>query len=66
MGDLVWLHSSVPKQDSHCKLHHPWTDPFKVLKQLSDTTYHIHGNQQRKVVHFDRLEPCMNRVTVLS
>ena len=41
MGDLIWLHSPVPKRDSCHKLHHPWTGPFKVLKQLSDTTYRI-------------------------
>ena len=60
MGDLVWLHSPVPKQGSCCKLHHPWTGPFKVIKQL---TYHIqHDNQQHKVVHFNRLKPCTNGV----
>ena len=65
MGDLVWLHSPVPKRDSCCKLHYPWAGPFKVLKWLPDTTYHIqnlHGNWQRKVVHFDRLKPCTNGV----
>ena len=63
IGDLVWLHSPVPKQESCHKLHHPRTGPFKVLKQLSDTTYCIqklHGNRQYKVVHFDRLKPCTN------
>ena len=30
---LVWLHSPVPKRASCRKLHHPWTGPFKVLKQ---------------------------------
>ena len=53
IGDLVWLHSPVSKQDSCRKLHHPWTGPFKVLQRLSDTTYRIqklHGNRQRRVV----------------
>lgn len=65
-GDLVWLHSPVPKRESCRKLHHPWTGPFKVLKQLSDTTYriqHLYSNRQRKVVHFDRLKPCTNMIT---
>ena len=68
-GDLVWLHSPVPKRESCRKLHHPWTGPFKVLKQLSDTTYriqHLHGNRQRKVIHFDRLKPCTNGVTQID
>ena len=65
-GDLVWLHSPVPKRASCRKLHHPWTGPFKVLKQLSDTTYriqHLHCNRRRKVVHFERLKPCTNTPT---
>ena len=48
MGDLVWLHSPVPRRDSCHKLHYPWTGPSKVLKRLSDTTYRtqkLHGNQ---------------------
>ena len=64
-GDLVRLHSPVPKQDLCHKLCHPWTGPFKVLKQLSDTTYciqNLHGNQQYKVVHFDRLKLCTNGI----
>ena len=64
--EIVWLHSPVPKRESCCKLHHPWTGPFRVLKQLSDTTYriqHLSGNRQCKVVHFDKLKPCANGVT---
>ena len=35
--------------------------PFKVLKQLADTTYriqHLQGNRQCKVVNFDKMKPC--------
>jgi len=63
-GDYVWLHSPPPKGTSR-KLHHPWTGPFKVIKKVSDATYHIqhlYGNRQRKVVHFDRLKPCSKEV----
>ena len=65
-GDLVWLHSPVPRRELCRKLHHPWTGPFKVVKQLSDATYRIQRldrNRQRKVVHFDRLKPCTSEIT---
>ena len=61
LDDLVWLHSAVTKKGPRSKLQHQWTGPFKVIKKLSNATYHIqdtlHRNQ-RKVVHFDRLKPC--------
>ena len=50
----------VPK-NNHRKLFHPWTGPFKVLKQLSDCTYRVQqlgGRKQRQIVHFNRLKPC--------
>ena len=37
-GDLVWLHSSAIKKGQHRKLHHPWTGPHQVLKQISEAT----------------------------
>ena len=64
-GDLVWLHSSVVKRGHHRKLHHPWTGPYQVLKQISDATYRIKqvdGKRQRKIVHFDRLKPCPSNI----
>ena len=39
--------------------------PYKVIKKVSDVTYHIqhlYGNQQRKVVHFNRLKPYSKEV----
>ena len=66
-GDLVWLHSPVVKRGQHRKLHHPWTGPYQVLKQISEATYRIKqvdGKRQRKVVHFDRLKPCPNNIRV--
>jgi len=60
-GELVWLlNPKVPKNTSK-KLFHPWTGPFKVLKKLSECTYRIQkteGQQQRQVVHFNKLKPC--------
>ena len=61
VGDLVWLHSSVVPHGSFRKLHHPWTGPFKIVKRLSDITYHIwscRGRRRRLVVHFNHLKPC--------
>lgn len=44
------------------KLHHPWTGPWRVIKQISDAVYHIQGpsgsKQKHHVVHFDQLKPC--------
>ena len=60
-GDLVWLHSPVIRRGQSCKLHHPWTGPYKIIKRLSEATYRIQkveGRRQRKIVHFDRLKPC--------
>ena len=61
VGNLVWLYSpAVPPGESK-KLHHPWSGPFKIIKQLSDATYHIadmHTNHHKQVVHFDRLKLC--------
>ena len=61
------LHLSVVKRGQHRKLHHPWTGPYQVLKQVSEATYRIKqvdGKRQRKVVHFDRLNPCPSNIRV--
>ena len=63
-GEFVWLHPPPPKGMS-CKLHHPWTGPYKVIKKVSDVTYqiqHLYGNGQHKVIHFDKLKPCSREV----
>ena len=63
MGSLYNLVISqvVPRGGSK-KLYHPWTGPWKVIKQVSDAVYRIQGpsgsKQKRHVVHFDRLKPC--------
>ena len=60
-GDLVWLQTPPTSRISSRKLYHPWSGPFKVIKQISESTYRIqqlNGRKQRKVVHFDRLKPC--------
>ena len=60
-GDLVWLHSPAVRRDQSKKLHRPWTGPFKVVGQLSETTYRIQNTRVRRqqlVVHFNRLKLC--------
>ena len=65
--DLVWLHSSVVNRGQHHKLHHPWTRPYQVLKQISKATYRIKqvdGKRQCKVVHFNSQKPCLSNIGV--
>ena len=64
-GALVWLHVPFKGRRGSRKLYHPWTGPYKIVKQLSEVTYRIqklHGRKQRKIVHFDRLKPCPENV----
>ena len=60
-GDMVWLYSTVIPSDSHRKLYHPWTGPYKVISKLSDLNYKIapvHDLCKTSIVHFDRLKRC--------
>ena len=64
IGDMVWLHSPVVPRGTSRKLFHSWTGPHKVVKCLSDITYHIvntRSKRQRLVVHFDRLKPYVSQ-----
>ena len=56
--DLVWVHSKVIPQCVSGKLHRPWTGPYRILKQLSDSVYRLQNPRQRPIIHFDRLKPC--------
>ena len=58
---MVWVFNPKVPKNNHSKLFHPWTGPFKVLKQLSDCTYRVQqlgGRKRRQIVHFNRLKPC--------
>ena len=60
-SDLVWSHSPVVLRGQSKKLHHPWTGPFKIVEQISESDYKIRNVQRKKklqVVHFDRLKLC--------
>ena len=61
INDLVWLHYPAISKGVSKKLHHPWTDPFKVLERINDCNYRIRHVNRRKppfVVHFNRLKLC--------
>ena len=61
-NDIVWLFDPVVKPGHSKKLRHPWTGPYQVLDNLSDTDYRIKPLQGKKstiVVHFNRLKPCV-------
>ena len=58
-GDMVWLYSTVVPTQSHRKLHHPWTGPYKIIAKLSDINYKIaptHNSSSTSIVHFNRLK----------
>ena len=40
-GDLVWLWSPVVEKNVVPKFHEPWTEPYTVIKRLSNITYEI-------------------------
>ena len=68
-GDLMWLLNPKVPKNSGKKLFHPWTGPFKVLKQLSECTYRVQkleGKRHRQVVHFNRLKPCPKDIRLNS
>jgi len=56
---MVWLFNSAIPRGQHKKFHRPWSGPYTIVKELSETTYRIQHCQQRSrrhVVHFDRLK----------
>ena len=60
-GDLVWLFNPVVPQGKSKKFHRPWTGPYTIAKQLSDSTYRIQHTKHRSkrcIVYFDCLKPC--------
>ena len=59
-GDMVWLFNATTPREQRKKFHRPWSGPYTVVKQLSDSTYRIQHIQNRSncsVVHFDHLKP---------
>ena len=54
-GSLVWLYNTVIPRGHSKKFHRPWTGPYQVVKQLSESTYRVRHvlNNHYKNVHFD-------------
>ena len=67
-GDSVWLFNPVVPLGKSKKFHRPWTGPYTIVKQLSDSTYqiqHTKHHSKRCIVHCDHLKAC-NRVNPLQ
>ena len=65
-GDMVWLHNAAVAKGKSRKFHKPWAGPYRVVKQISEATYHIQlvsNLRKRVVVHFDRLKPFKGHVS---
>ncbi|KAL5962093.1 hypothetical protein TSMEX_010406 [Taenia solium] len=47
-GDLVQIYRPIPPPGMHRKFYHLWNrDPFRVVKVLSPTNYHIRNAELR-------------------
>lgn len=62
-GDIVLLHNPAKKKGKSFKLTRPWTGPFLIITKISDVTFRIQASPRgkAKVVHADRLKPCVGR-----
>ena len=61
-NDVVWLHHPAIPRGKSKKLHHPWTGPYRVIKELSECDYrikHENGKKLPMIVHFNRLKRCL-------
>uniref|UniRef100_A0A1X7TH36 Uncharacterized protein n=1 Tax=Amphimedon queenslandica TaxID=400682 RepID=A0A1X7TH36_AMPQE len=66
---MVWLYSTVVPSNSHRKLYHPWTGPYRVLSKLSDLNYKIAPTQdlsKSALVNFYWLNRCTSRTKQCS
>jgi hypothetical protein len=59
--DKVWLHQPCTGKTISKKLHQPWSGPYVIIKRIADSVYRVQllGGRKRKVVHFNRLKPCL-------
>ena len=62
-GDRVWLHNPALRTGESAKFHCWWTGPWTVKKRLSECVYRIQMRRRRRVVHFNRLKPCIAEVS---
>ena len=57
MNDLVYLYNPAIKPGSSKKFKQNWTGPYRVVTRLSDLNYEIVDQQNKKLVHVNRLKP---------
>jgi hypothetical protein len=61
-GELVYLHNPSVKPGLNKEFLNPWKGPFKVTNRLSDLSYEIIGQINKKqVVHIHRLKKAYNQ-----
>ena len=63
IGDLVWLRNPMKTRGKCPKLQPRWEGPYKIRRQISDLVFEIEkvkgSRVQRKIVHRNRLKPCI-------
>ena len=74
-GDLVWLEEKAVPRWLHRKFYRPWSEPWRLVKVISDVTYRIQcedvaPTQERRktriIVQFNRLKPYLPRPAQLQ
>ena len=66
-GELVWLFNPAIKKGRSRKFHRRWGGQYRICEKLSDVTYRVQhtGNNKCKVVHFNRLKKCPEKIRLL-
>ena len=59
MVDMVWLHCPAVPREKSPKLHRYWQGPYRVVRQISYVSFLLQHREGVRVVHFDRLKPCI-------
>ena len=58
-GDLVFVRDSTRTKGKSPKLQPSWKGPYVVMKRLGPVLYEVHDHKVSKVLHHDRLKPCL-------
>lgn len=58
--DHVWLHHPLVRVGEMNTLYRPWAAPFRIIKEISVTTFGIQlfFHHKQLMAHQDRLNPC--------
>jgi len=61
-NDLVYLYTPVMKAGLTRKFKKFWSEPYKVIRKISELNYEIVSQDNRKqIVHINRLKKCYNQ-----